>query len=917
MSTFNTYSDFLQSKVVVSEQNGFDVEPGDLNPALFPHQRDVVAWAIKGGCRAVFASFGLGKTVMQIQIIKTILEKSGGESGLIVCSLGVKAEFVRDAKRFFELDFRYVRTDAEYLEMREQGQRYFITNYERVRDSNLDPNQFAAVSLDEASILRSFGSKTYQEFLPMFKTVKYRFVCTATPAPNRFKELIHYAAFLGIMDSGQALTRWFKRNSQKAGELTIHPHKEREFWLWVSTWATFLTKPSDLGYSDEGYDLPELINRGDADKCEDWNIGGVFHHRISDSHLNAGTDSWGQGLLYRDTTLSSSKAARIRRDSLDMRVEKLLDIINTDPDGHWLIWHDLDDERDAIKKHLPGVRTVTGNMDLEEREEIIAGFSDGTVNKLSTKPSLAGSGCNFQRHCFKCIYFGTALNSKFNDFIQSIHRIHRFLQTKPVQVHLIYTSSEDKNIDDLFKKWKQHRHLVKQMTGIIRQYGLTLDMQREMSRSIGITRREVKGNRFTAVNNDNVLETARMKDDSVDLIVTSWPFGNHYEYSASYNDFGHNENDDRFFEQMDFLTREEIRILKPGRMYCLHVKDRLLYGSVTGLGMYSVNPFSDKCVSHMIKHGFTYQGRITIDTDVVRENSQTYRLGWSENGKDGTKMGIGSPEYILLFRKLPSDLSNAYADEPVFHSRTGYRFDCHVCGAVSDNLPDRKTGKTDFMEVNNNGHSFIKCTKCGSDGAEKVESDYYSRSRWQLDASSIWRSGGNRFLTPEKIQSLEPDALKSLWRQFANSHVYDYEEHVTVLEEREKRGLVPTGFMLLQPHCGNEEWIWEDITRMLTLNTEQVDKKKEAHICPLQFDVVERLIRRYSNEGELVLDPFGGLMTVPYCALKMNRKGYGIELNPDYFDDGVFYLKAIEYKKSVQTLFDLLTLPENEPETRK
>jgi SNF2 family DNA or RNA helicase len=130
-----------------------------------------------------------------------------------------------------------------------------ITNYERVRDGQIDVNQFIFATLDEASVLRSYGSKTYQEFLPLFSGVPFRYVFTATPSPNRYKELIHYAGFLGVMDTGQALTRFFKRDSKKANNLTLHPHKEKEFWLWVSTWAMFLTKPSDLGYSDEG-DLP-------------------------------------------------------------------------------------------------------------------------------------------------------------------------------------------------------------------------------------------------------------------------------------------------------------------------------------------------------------------------------------------------------------------------------------------------------------------------------------------------------------------------------------------------------------------------------------------------------------------------------------------------------------------------------------
>ena len=159
---------------------------------------------------------------------------------------------------------------------------------------------------------------------------------------------------------------------------------------------------------------------------------------------------------------------------------------------------------------------------------------------------------------------------------------------------------------------------------------------------------------------------------SVDLIVTSIPFSNHYEYTPTYNDFGHNEDNSKFFEQMDYLTPELMRILKPGRLACIHVKDRVLFGNATGDGMPTIDPFSEMTVFHYLKHGFRYMGRITVDTDVVRENNQTYRLGYTEMCKDGSKMGIGCPEYVLLFRKLPSDTSRAYADLPVTKNKSEY-----------------------------------------------------------------------------------------------------------------------------------------------------------------------------------------------------------------------------------------------------
>jgi DNA modification methylase len=835
------YEEFLRSKVVIAADRGLDA-PCELSPHLKPHQADICRWAIRGGARGIFCSFGLGKTHIQIQILQAILEKFGG-AGLIVCPLGVKGEFVRDAREYFGLEFVYVRTDAEYTEQFTAGYRFFLTNYERVRDGDLNPNRFCVVSLDEASVLRSFGSKTYQTFLGLFDTVRFKYVCTATPSPNRFKELIHYAGFLGVMDTGQALTRFFKRDSTQAGNLQLHPHKEREFWLWVSTWATFLTKPSDLGYSDDGYELPPLA---------------IHRHRLPVDHGTAGFDSWGQGKLLRDAALGVQDASRERRDSLDDRIAKAKEIIDAgEPDRHWIIWHDLEDERRAIEKAFAAydIRTVYGSQDLDEREQAIADFSDGRFRILGTKPILSGSGCNFQRHCHSAIYLGVGY--KFNDFIQSCHRIQRFLQTHPVDIHLIYTESEDAIYDTLMAKWAQHRELVAQMTDIIHEHGLNnAKLGSEMQRAIGIERREVRGELYTAVNNDNVLELGRMADSSVDLIVTSWPFSDHYEYTESYNDFGHNDGDDGFFAQMEFLTPETMRVLKPGRMYCVHAKDRIQYGSVTGDGMYTVNPFSDKCVAHMQKHGFRYCGRVTVVTDVVRENNQTYRLGWSEQCKDGTKMGVGSSEYVLLFRKLPTDTVNAYADVPVVKSKAEY-----------------------------------------------------TRARWQFDAHGFWRSSGNRFLRPEEIRELPLEQLRALWHEFNLKHVYEFEEHVGIAQSLEDAGCLPSSFMALDPKS-HSSWVWDDVTRMRTLNTDQSRNRLEQHVCPLQFDIVDRLIVRYSNTGDLVLDPFGGIGTVAYRAVLLGRRGYSVELSTEYWLDSVGYCRAAEQKVGMPSLFDVLNTPD-------
>ena len=826
------YVDFLKSKVQVAPDSGFTVTPDQIHPVLQPHERDSVRWMVKGGKRALFSSFGMGKTVTQLEALRIIMTREEG-AALIIAPLAVVHVFQQDAKNLLGMrDIPYVRNMKDVW-----ANEHFIliTNYERVRDGDIDPAYFTAISLDEASVLRSYGSKTYQEFLIKFQPVKYRFVATATPSPNRFKELIHYAGFLGIMDTGQALARFFHRDSTQANNLTLYPHKEKEFWFWVSTWALFITKPSDLGYDDEGYILPPMD---------------VIYHEVKVDHSTAGTEDDGQVKMFRDAAMGLRDAAAEKRCSLPARIEKMMEIISASPEDHFVIWHDIDIERDAIRKALPEADYITGSQAPEVKAEKAIDFEEGRTKYLATKCDISGQGCNFQHHCHKAIFLG--IGYKFNDFIQAIHRIYRFLQTKPVAIYVIYAESEQAILDILKKKWEQHKQLVSRMAEIIRENGLfSTSIEEKLARTIGVQREVLQGNLFTAVYNDNVLELPRLGDNSVDLIHTSIPFSNHYEYTPSYNDFGHNEDNTRFFDQMDYLTPELLRVLKPGRVAAIHVKDRILFGNATGTGMPTVDPFSDMTTAHCMKHGFQYMGRIVVLTDVVRENNQTYRLGWTEQCKDGTKMGVGCPEYILLFRKLPSDTTKAYADTPVTKSK-----------------------------------------------------EEYTRARWQIDAHAFWRSSGDRLAMLDELRETPVSDLQARYREFSRNKVYDYNEHVMLAEDLEEDDSLPASFMVVAPGS-HSEWIWDDINRMRTLNGEQARKELTMHVCPLQMDIVERIIRRYSNPGELVLDPFGGLMTVPYIAVKMGRRGYGIELNHESWKDGCKYLKDAETNIAAPTLFEL------------
>lgn len=833
------YTDFLKSKMAISSNTGFDIAAEEITQSLYPHVKDTVRWAIHGGCRAIFSSFGMQKTVTQLEILQIIIKQEGGK-GLIVCPKRVVVEFVSQAKKHLNMDISYVRTMQDVIGSTTE---IMVTNYERVRDGEdgirIEPSYFKVTSLDEASVLRGYGTKTYQEFLPLFREVPYRFVATATPSPNRYKELIHYAGYLGVMDTGQALTRFFQRDSTKANNLTLYPHKEKEFWLWCSTWALFLTKPSDLGYPNTGYELPDLR---------------VHEEIVNVDNSTAGVDRDGQAKMFREAALGLAEAAKERRDNMADKITRVVDIINRpeNRDDHFLLWHDLESEREALCKAIPGCKAVYGSQNDEEADLVIQDFKDGRLKYLAAKPEMLGEGLNFQYHCHKAIMF---IDYRFNDKFQAIARIHRFMQQYPVDLFLVYAESEGEIFKSFMQKWAQHNEMVANMASIIRENGLFgLQAEEKMMRWMFAKREERSGKLWRAINNDNVLECQNMESNSIDLVVTSIPFSNHYEYTPTYNDFGHNTDNDAFFEQMDYLTPELMRILKPGRLACIHVKDRVLFGSATGDGMPTIDPFSEMTVFHYMKHGFRYMGRITVDTDVVRENNQTYRLGYSEMCKDSSKMGIGCPEYVLLFRKLPSDTSRAYADFPVIKDKSKY-----------------------------------------------------SLARWQIDAHASWKSSGNTLLSYEDMKGAGIDQIRHLFRDYQKGHIYNYEDHVAFAEELEAYDKLPRTFMAIDP-VSKKNYIWDDVIRMRTLNSRQSQKKKQNHICPLQLDIVERLIERYSNKGETVFDPFGGIQTVPYCAVKMGRKGLSTELNYDYWRDGLAYLQEAEMEVSAPTLFDLMAI---------
>lgn len=842
----NNYTEFLSSKIKVAQRKGIDVDVSELHPSGKPHQNDIIIWDLAMGAALIAADTGMGKTHIGIETMRILQQRFGGKC-LMVTELGAAETFVNPDPEVGEgarlgIQLEYVTNQEEAFA---SPCDIIVTNYERVRMGEFDFGAFTAVWLDEGNYVKNMASETTNSLQLQLAKVKYKYIATATPSPNETLELVNYAHVLGIADRGQILTRFFQRNSTKAGELTLHPQHEDDFWMWVYSWAVFIQRPSDLGYDDEGYALPPL---------------NVFWHEVKITEaLEGKVDRDGQKEMFVSGSASLPDAAKIKRLSIKDRLKQAYDCITanvlTGGGTHWIIWHHLEDERKAIEKVFKSHQSfasVYGSLKWQEKEKRIVQFSKGELQVLATKPEISGVGCNFQKHCHNNILLG--VNHSFDEFYQLIKRTHRYGQTHPVNVHVFYCPEEYDIVNNLKQKWEEHDIARAKMREIVLKYGLNHSkFIEEKKRSFKTDRKVFEGKNYKLINTDCVPEIAAMPDNSVDMILTSIPFGNHYEYTDKYNDFGHNTSNDDFFTQMDFLVPELLRVLKPGRIAAFHTKNRIHYGSVTGLGFSTFHRFTHRACDCFERNGFHCMGFHYVPTDVVAENNQTYRLGYTEACKDMTKMGAGIPEEIWIFRKAPSSNADAYADDPVTH-----------------------------------------------------EKDQYSLSQWQIDADSFWRSSGNRYLQPEEMKRWGLDKIQAWWKKFNANTIYDYQAHEELLTALDEHDKLSRTFTTL-PIRSLTDYVWNDVNRMHGLNMEQSRRKQQNHICPMPFDQVDRLIELYSNPGDVILDPFGGLCTTGVRAVKKGRKAILTELNDVYAKCGAMYLKETEYKADIPTLFDVLT----------
>ena len=730
-----TYNELIAKKVRTPLHHGF--EPSPLNSALFDWQKLIVTWAVKQGRCALFEDCGLGKTLQQLEWARQVVAHTGGRV-LILCPLAVAPQTVDEGAKF-GIEVNHCREPEQVRDG------ITITNYERFE--KFDTSQFIGVVLDESSILKAFMGRTRIALTEAFQSTPYRLVCTATPSPNDLDELACQAHFLGVSTRAEMLATYFINDTQNTGDgWRLKKHAQSEFWKWVASWAACVSKPSDLGFSDEGFNLPPLK---------------MHNHVVEVDQIQDRGDE-----LFRNATLSATNIHKEMRITCAERVKKVAEIVNNSTEC-WAVWCNTNQEADELQDAIPDAVEIRGSDSPDSKEVMINEFSTGRARVIISKPSIAGRGLNWQ-HCHHHIFVG--LSYSFEDFYQAMRRGYRFGQKNEFHCHIVQAETEGAIMREIRRKMEQHETMRDAM-----RHSAQAILENSPMQIMNDQIETKSGNDWTLHHGDCVRVASTMSENSVDFSVFSPPFADLFTYSADAQDMGNCASMDDFMDQFGFLVEDLLRVTAPGRLCAVHCAD--LMATKWKDGEIELKNFSGTICDAFRDRGWLYHTRITIWKDPVVEMQRTKALGLLHKQllKDSAMSRVGSPEYVLVFRK-PGPNAN-----PVSHTRDNYPVDL-----------------------------------------------------WQRDASPVWM----------------------------------------------------------------------DVRQTRVLNGEVArDNADERHICPLQLDVIERLLRLYTNPGDLVFSPFTGIGSEGFCSVKEGRRFVGAELKESYWKLACQHLTQAENES--MTLFNL------------
>jgi hypothetical protein len=435
------YDAFLRKKALRAPRRGIDRIP-DMPAHLKPFQAAATSFALHVGTAGLFLDTGLGKTRCQLEYCKVSAAETNGMA-LILTPLAVARQIEKEGIAL-GYNCRVIRNQSEA----KHG--INICNYDRL--DHLDCAAYGAVSLDEASILKSFTGKTTRALIDAFKGIRFKLVATATPAPNDHMELGNYAEFLEIMAANEMLSRFFINDTSTASQnWRLKGHAERPFWDWMASWCRMAEKPSDLGDDDDGYDLPPL---------------NIHRHQAEDSNISADDDL---ADMFGIISMSATNLHQVKRQTSASRAEVVARIVNAEPSEPWVIWCDTDYEADAIKAVLPRASEVRGSQSIDLKESKLAEFASGVSLHLITKPSLTGFGLNWQ-HAARMVFVGRSYS--YETWYQAVRRCYRFGQSRSVDVHIVVAEGENEIGRVIDRKADDHAKMKRAMREAMRRTGI-------------------------------------------------------------------------------------------------------------------------------------------------------------------------------------------------------------------------------------------------------------------------------------------------------------------------------------------------------------------------------------------------------------------------------------------------------------
>ena len=607
------YLEFLKSKQTSIASSGFDIPESSINNLLFPFQKYCVIRALKSGRFAMFEDCGLGKTIQQLEWAHQVVNHTN-KPVLIIAPLGVVNQTINEGEKFgynvqevfltiFDLDLK-------------PG--IYITNYENM--DNITTEMFVGVVLDESSILKNFNGKTKQLLIDRFNTTPYKLCCTATPSPNDTTELCNHAEFLNIMTRNEMLAMYFVHDGGSTSDWRLKGHAQQDFWDFVSTWAVMLSKPSDIGFSDNGYNLPSL---------------NIIEEFIETKKRN-------NGLLFNDIAVSATDYHKELRQTMKDRLDRVSEIVNSSNEK-FIIWISQDEEGEYLRNRISDAIEVKGSDNKGVKKERLIGFGEGKFRVLITKLKIAQFGLNYQI-CHNQIF--ASLDFSFESTYQGIRRSYRFGQLEQVNIYLIATDTMQ-NVRSSFNE--------KQSNFLAMQKSMTEAMNRNINNKIKLCTMDASesyASKYCNIKLGDCVQLIRdIPDESIGFSIFSPPFAELYTYSDKLEDMGNSKDYQEFFIAFKFLIKELYRVMWSGRNVAVHCMDLPIQKGKEGY--IGLRDFSGMILEAFQDVGFIYHSRVTIWKNPVTEMQRTKALGLlhKQVKKDASMSRVGIPDYLMIFRK--------------------------------------------------------------------------------------------------------------------------------------------------------------------------------------------------------------------------------------------------------------------------